>query len=379
MSRLPQIPDVSFMGNTTIASLKQTALDEYTSAITELTGKCDGIPDEDKAILFTAAQIFYQLAETIDKKARQNLLKYAEGDYLDNLAARKPLERKEAEFAVVTIRFKLSAAQKNPVAIPAGTRVTSAAAIIYFATSEYAEIQAGEEYTDVQCVSITGGTAANGFDVGELNVLVDPIPYIASATNIDVPTGGADRETDDAFAERIYQARTLYSTTGSKDAYIYYVKSYSTLIDDAVPTNPSDAEIVIYITMKDRELATESFLQGLQDFLNAPAIRPLTDKITVKNIARVNYSVDIEYTVYDADVTRLTEIDSAVKAAVEEYKTWQSAKIGRDMNTQDLIMRVKAAGAAKVAVKSPTDTTILQEQIAFCDNTTITYKGFIEE
>lgn len=379
MSRLPQIPDVSFMGNTTVAGLKQAALDEYKAALVELTGKCDGVPDEDKAILFTAAQIFYQLAETVDKKARQNLLKYAEGDYLDNLAARKPLERKEAEFAVATVRFRLSAVQKTTVVIPAGTRVTSAAARVYFATEDYTEIQPGEEYTDIQCISLTGGAAANDFAVGDINILVDPIAYIASVSNIDVPTGGADRETDDAFAERVYQARTLYSTTGSADAYIYYTKSYSTLIDDVVPTNPRDAEIVIYITMKDRGLATESFLNGCRDFLLNPTIHPLTDKITVKNIERVNYSIDIEYTVYEADVTRLTEIDNAVKTAIEDYKTWQSAKIGRDINTQDLIMRVKEAGAAKVTVKSPTDIKVTQEQIAFCDSTTITYKGFIEE
>ncbi len=379
MSRLPHIPDVSFMGNTTVAGLKQLALDEYQKALTEISGSYDGIPDEDKAILFTVAQIFYQLAETMDVKARQNLLKYAEGDYLDNLAAKKPLERKAEEYAVVTVRFTLSAEQKNTVAIPAGTRVTSPAGNIYFATSEYEEILPGEKYKDVQCRALTGGAAGNKFAVGELNILADPIAYMASAANIEMPTGGADEETDDDFAERIYLARTLYSTAGSRDAYIYYTKSYSTLIDDVVPTNPQDADIVIYITMKDRELATESFLNGCRDFLCNPNIRPLTDNITVKNIERVEYEADVEYTVYISDVSRLTEIDNAVKTAVAEYEEWQSGKIGRDINTQELIARVKDAGAAKVTVKLPADTTISSEQIAYCTSTKITYKGYIEE
>lgn len=380
MARLPQIPDVSFTGDITLAGLKQTALDEYRTAITEMQGVYNGIPDEDKAILYATAMICYQIAESLNKRARQNLLKYSEGKYLDNLAAQKPLERKEAACAIVKVRFILSAPRRlTSTLIPIGTRVTSEKADIYFATIEYAEIPAGDMYVDVLCIAQTAGKAGNDFDKGDLKILTDPIPYIASVANTEKPTGGANEESDDDFAERVYNSKNLYSTTGSEAAYIYYTKSYSTLIDDVYPTNPRDAEIVIYITMKDRELATESFLKDCQSFLLNPNIKPLTDQITVKNIERVNYKIDVEYTIYENDVSRLTEISGAITAAVEDYKTWQCAKIGRDINIQELISRIKQAGAAKVNIKLPSDINITKEQIAFCTDSTITYKGFIEE
>lgn len=379
MGRFENIGDISFMGNITLAELKKIATNEYLSSYADLTGNNVEISDEIKAILYAAAQIFYQLAETIDTKARQNLLKYSSGEYLDNLALSKGLVRKQQEPSVVTIRFTLSATRQNVVAIPKGTRVTSQSNKIYFETTDYDEILPGAEYADIQCVSTTGGVECNQFEIGELNRLVDPIAYVSSVTNIDEPTGGADEETDDDFAMRIFDARNLFSTAGSENAYIYYTKSYSTLIDDVIVTNPQDAEIYIYILMTDRNEATPAFIEGLTEYLSSDDIRPLTDKITVKNVERIQYSIDIEYTIYETDISKLSDIEKSISEAVENYKKWQCAKIGRDINNQKLVSVVIAAGAANVKVKSPTNTQITPIQIAYCSDINIVYKGYVEE
>ena len=249
MARFEDIGDVSFMGDITLDGIKTTLIDEYKAAYKEITGETPIVPDEDKAAMYAEAQTLYQLMATIDDKAKQNLLKYARGKYLDNLALRYGLTRKKEEKAAVMIRFTLSAPRENVVAIPTGTRVTGAAGKIYFATDEYAEILPGEKSVDVICTSTSGGNAVNNFAIGELNLLADPIAYISSVQNIELPVGGADKEDDQSFAERIYAARNEYSTTGAEDAYIYYTKSYSTAIDDVVVKNPTDAEINIYILL----------------------------------------------------------------------------------------------------------------------------------
>lgn len=379
MGRFENIADVSFMGNITLSSLKELGTKAYINTLEELTGKTVTIPDENKAIIYAAAQMFYQIAEAIDTKARQNLLKYATGDYLDNIALSKGLERKAAEKAVVTIRFTLSAVRPDKIAIPKGTRVTSPATKVYFETTEYAEIAAGENYIDIECSAIEAGAAGNDFNIGELNVLVDPIAYITKVSNTDTPTGGTDTESDDDFAERIFDARNTYSTTGSKNSYIYYTKSFSTLIDDVVVTNPENAEIYIYILMKDREQATASFLEMLKNYLDNDEIRPLTDNITVQNVVRVPYDINVSYAIYETDKAKLTEIDAAVTAAVKKYKEWQSEKIGRDINNQKLISMMIDAGAAKVTVTTPADTRVTPEQIAYCNSTNIKYTGYVEE
>lgn len=379
MARFNEIADVSFIGNITLAGLKKTALDEYSTAHSEITGKNIPISDEHKAILYAVAQIFYQSAEAIDTKARQNLLKYSSGAYLDNLALGKTTPRKMAECSVVTIRFTLSAVRQNIVAIPQGTRVTNSARNIYFATTEYAEIAAGDRYVDIMCISTVGGAAANDFNIGEINILVDPVAYIGAVSNIDEPTGGADEETDEAFAMRIFEARNTYSTTGSENSYIYYTKLYSTLIEDVIVTNPKDAEINIYILMADRKEATPAFIEGLTDYLYNEDTKPLTDKITVKNVEQIPYNIDVEYTIYEADISKLSAIEKAVAAAVEQYKVWQCAKIGRDINNQKLVSLMIDAGAANVSIKAPLNTRITPEQIACCGDTKIEYKGYVEE
>lgn len=379
MARFDDIGDISFMGDITLDSIKTMLIDEYKAAYKEITGEIPVIPDEDKAIMYAEAQTLFQLMTTIDDKAKQNLLKYARGKYLDNLALRYGLIRKKEEKATVMIRFTLSAPREIVVAIPAGTRVTTTAGKIYFATDEYAEILPGEKSIDIRCTSTSGGKAVNDFAIGELNFIADPIAYIASVENIDVPIGGEDREDDQTFSERVFAARNEYSTTGAEEAYKYYTKLYSTSIDDVVVRNPSHAEIYIYILLKDREQATTGFLEGLHDYLIDPKRKPMTDHITVFNVERINYEIDVKYYIYDTDIAKISEIQTAVPAAIEEYKTWQCAKIGRDINDQRLISLLNAAGASRVEINKPIMTVIPVNKIAHCINVNITYGGIIEE
>ena len=380
MARFEEISDVSFMGDITLEGLKNKIVEEYNAAYLEITGENKTVPDEQLAIMYAAAALFYQLAEAINSKAKQNLLKYSSGTYLDNIGiSRGGLTRKQAESAVVMVRFTASAVRQNVIGIPEGTRVTGGSGRIYFATTEYAEIAPGEEYVDVPCMATAGGAAANDFEIGELNMLVDPIAYIGSVSNTDAPTGGTDAESDDAFAERIYDSRYTYSTAGAEQAYIYYTKAFSTLIDDVVVLNPSDANIDIYILMADRTQATSAFLEELENYLDDPDIKPLTDNITVKNVTRVNYAISVEYKIYDTDLSKLAEIQKAIAAAAEEFKTWQSTRIGRDISSQKLISLLIAAGAAQVTINSPSDTKVEANEIAYCESTSIEYKGYIEE
>ncbi|WP_318253538.1 baseplate J/gp47 family protein [Selenomonas sp. AB3002] len=46
--------------------------------------------------------------------------------------------------------------------------------------------------------------------------MVDPLPFVASVTNLTATAGGADVETDDSYRLRIQQAPESYSCAGSK-------------------------------------------------------------------------------------------------------------------------------------------------------------------
>lgn len=379
MPRFENTAEVSFLGDITLQDLKEKAVNEYMAAFSEISGESAVVDDEIRAVLYAAAQIIYQNAYVQNGKAKQNLLKYSSGSYLDNLGLTRGLNRKSSERAVVTIRFTLSAPREGAVAIPAGTRVTSSAAKIYFEVDEYTEISPGNTYADINCTAIEGGSNTNNFAIGELNVLADPIAYVGTVSNIDNPTGGADAETDDDYAQRIFDSRYLYTTAGAEGAYIYYTKEYSTLIDGVVVENPRDAEIEIYITLKDGSTPTEGFLSAVTAYVADKKIRPLTDKVTVKAATEVDYTIDAEYSVYSSRASELTTIEDAVAAAVEKYKKWQSETVGRDINTQKLLSLMIEAGAATVNIKSPQNTKVERAQVAKCTETNIHYTGIIED
>jgi len=64
-----------------------------------------------------------------------------------------------------------------------------------------------------------------------------------------------------------------------------------------------------------------------------------------------------------------------LRVAFEEYKNWQRATLGRDINPDELIKLVKNAGAKRLTITSPTYTTVSENEVAKCSATVITYRG----
>ena len=235
IEQIERLPDVSFIDDDiNLDGIQKQMLQDYQDKYMEETGE-ETVLDRGEPIaliLYACSVQIYQMYMYVDRAGKQNLLKYAFGAFLDNLAALKGIERTAAKPATVTMRFTLSEAQTGAIAIPAGTRVTDGEA--YFTTDKYAEIKAGETTVDVACTSIETGVDLNGIHEGAIQTLVDPIPYIESVTNITETDGGADPESDESLKDRIYIAPSRYSTAGTEEAYIYWVKTYNSTIADSV-------------------------------------------------------------------------------------------------------------------------------------------------
>lgn len=219
---LAELPDVSFIDNDTIDAMMQRLVSNYERRYQEITGKevTLGAADPMRIALYAVALDLYQTEQYVDRAGKQDLLKYSYGEFLDGLAANRSVSRKEATAARTTVRFTASETKDYALAIPAGIRVTNGDGI-YFTTVEYAEIAPGDEYVDVEAVCTAEGTEGNNFLPGQVDILVDPLPYIQSVANVTTSEGGAARESDESLAERVYLAPSGYSTAGPTDAYVY--------------------------------------------------------------------------------------------------------------------------------------------------------------
>ena len=80
-------------------------------------------------------------------------------------------------------------------------------------------IPAGELTGDIAAECLTVGEIGNGFVPGQISKLVDIFPYFERVENITESAGGADRESDAAFYERMRESMETFSTAGPLGAY----------------------------------------------------------------------------------------------------------------------------------------------------------------
>ena len=375
IDEIASLPDVSFIDDITLDDIQAQMVADYLERYEQLTGKSATMARADPVSLILYAcsiQIFHAMLY-VDRAGKQDLLKYSYGGFLDNLAALKGIAREPAKPAAVTMRFTLSDVRPEAVAIPDGTRVSNGE--IYFATDEYAEIPAGETTIDVVATCQDPGTEGNHILAGEINILVDPIAYVASAVNIEESTGGADIEDDDTLAGRIYIAPSKYSVAGPEEAYRYWVQTFNASILDAYIGSENPGEVLVEFILDGGVLPSTALCQQLADYLMDENIRPLTDKVVVRVPETVDYSVGVTYYINKSDTSKAATIQSAVSAAVSDYITWQQSRIGRDINPSKLIAMMEEAGAKRVEVASPAFQAIPDTSIAKVSATTVTYGG----
>lgn len=379
IQELKNLPDVSFIGDVTLKDIEDSLVRDYEEKYFETTGEKIILARADPVtlLLYACAVQFYQGYKYIDKAGKMDLLKYAYGPYLDHIASMKGITREQAKPARVMVRFTLSEVRPNTIEIPQGTHVTDGS--MYFETEQYAEIKPGSGYIDVECVCLVSGSDGNDLQPGEINTLVNPIPYVASVSNIEETAGGVDIEDDDSMKERIYIAPSSYSVAGPEDAYRYWVKTFNSGISDVLVQSDNPVDVIVEFIMSDGELPTTGLIQGLQLYLQNKQIRPLTDKVTVKAPDTVDYKLDVRYYINTSDLKRADTIKANVTASVEQYIVWQRSKIGRDINPSQLIQMMVSAGAKRVEVKLPVFQVVGAANVAKLVSQTVTYGGIEDD
>lgn len=385
-SAVKNAPDISFIDYKTISDVRGEMVADFEDYMTQATGRTVTLAraSERRMELYAAAAQIYQAMQFIDRGGKQNLLKYSYSEFLDNLGLWKRVVRLPAKAANTTLRFTLSADRTAAVAIPQGTRVSSGAtaysgAAIYFHTTEYAEIPAGETTVDVPAVCTTAGTEGNGLAIGELSALVDPIPYVASVSNITGTEGGAEIESDDDLAERIFLAPSAYTAAITEDGYVYKVKEYNAAIGDVRVTSDQAAGTVdIVFIMSNGDRPGTEMIDGVKGHLNVRSNRAMNDLITVAAPAEVNYSINFTYYINRSDSARAVTIQEAVQQAVGAYTAWQRM-IGRDINPDELRAKVKAAGAKRLEITAPAYAVVPKTQVSALTGTPVVTYGGLED
>lgn len=366
------LPAVEFI-ETDPETIKTEIITGYESA----SGRSLAAADPVRVFLLSIADRIIQLQTNFNTGAQQNLLPYATGDKLDAKGHDANVERLPASSAITTLEFTLSQALAEAYIIPAGFEVTNGTAT--FATIEQLVINAGELTGATLARCTTAGAGGNGYVAGQINTIVTPMTFLASARNITETSGGADIESDADYADRIKLSPNRYSVAGPTKAYEYHTYSVSSSIIDVSVTTPSAGEVNIYPLLTNGELPNADMLGLIQSHVSSDTIRPLTDYVKVLAPTAKEYEINVDYWISKEDTAKAEAITTAVDAAVEEYRIWQQTKIGRDITPDELIARVIKAGASRVdfSTLAPAKWTELSDsQVAQCTKITVNFKGY---
>ncbi len=375
---LSNIPEISFIDNLTLETVRDEILSDYLKEYASITGEETTLPEASpvRFMAYSFAAQIYQAYKFIDYAGKMNLLKYSEGDYLDNLGAFKKITRLPAAEATVMLEFSMDGIRASVTGIPGGTRVKSAD--LYFYTSEYAEIPIGETSVIVSAFAAEAGIAYNGCEIGSINRIVDPVPYISSVTNINVSSGGSDVESDNDYTYRIYMAPFSYSVAGPAEAYKYWALQARADIEDVCVYTPAPCEVNVTFLLEGGILPDEAAITDVEEFLRTKEIRPLTDLVTCEAPIETEYELNLTYYINRSDSAVASSIQTAVNNAIEAYKGWQR-KIGRDINPSELIKRIVAAGAKRAEIISPVYVKVDDYAIASCSAFTVAYGGLEDD
>ncbi|MCM1124277.1 MAG: baseplate J/gp47 family protein [Eubacterium sp.] len=381
VKEIKEFPDVSFIDNMTMEDIQSYYLNAMQERYRQLTGRELVMHDADpiRLVAYADCLLLYQMAQYAERAGKMALLKYSFGDYLENIGAFKGTSRQQGSKAKTRLRFTLSDKRFGTTVIPAGTRVTASDGI-YFSTVDILEIPAGDLAGEVNAECHEIGTKGNGYSSGILKVLVDPVPYVCKVENVTVSDGGADLESDDNLAERIYLAPSSWSVAGPDDAYKYWVRTFDAAISDVAVDSEIPGEVDICFILQGGKIPEPTLLEELSRYLQNEEIRPLTDKVVVSAPVVEEYEMDLVYYINRSDRARTASINENVMKAAADYSNWQKEKIGRDINPDQLRRMVMSAGAKRLEIRSPSFQKISKKSIAVLKgNMSVVYGGIEDD
>lgn len=380
MKSILEYPDISFIDNMSIEDIQDFYIAKMQEKYKEMTGQDLILHDADpvRMLAYSNCLILYQIAQYADRAGKMALLKYSYGDYLDNIGALKGISRNEGKAAKTRLRFTLSARRPGTMIIREGIRVTASDGV-YFKTTDMLEIPAGSLYGEVNAECRDIGKKGNDYDVGTIKTLVDPIAYVEKVENVTASSGGADLESDENLAERIFLAPASWSTAGPDDAYKYWVRTFNPAIEDVMVESDIPGEVDIFFILQGGQIPDETMIQELEMYLKNEEVRPLTDKVIVRAPEIREYGIDLTYYINKSDRARTSQINENVQNAVQEYIKWQKGKIGRDINPDQLRKMLISAGAKRIEIREPGFSAISHASIALLKGEAEALYGGIED
>lgn len=361
-----------------IPSNWETQYKELVSAYEAITGTVLSRGQVESILLGIFAYRENILRIMVNDVAKQNLLAYAKGEVLDHLGALLGVSRLESRAAVTTIRFSFNNLDQQ-ILIPAGTRVGSRDGKVMFATDKDVAVSAGSQYVDVSATCTDTGEIGNGYLIGQVSELVDPIAYVSAVENVSITYGGSDIESDEHFRQRIQLAPESFSTAGTVVGYRYWAMTAHQDIVDVAVWSEVPGEVRIAPLLKDGEIPDSDILELVEATLSHEKVRPLTDRVIVEAPEPVYYDVTVQLYIYSSHSMLSDAILSTANETINVYTNSIKEKLGHDIVPERIISVIQnIPGVYRAIVIEPSYIQVEKNQVAICNDISMTITGSVD-
>ena len=360
------LPPISF-AQIDVSALQASVISGFLAAWEADTGEKLNLLPSDRRYNFLSSSTAWLIGAyaVLDASAKQNLIPYAAGGFLDNLGAFFNIgsfsgahrgERLPASYAITSIKFTLATTVNNASIIPQGTQVASISTGSVFATDTDLTIAPGYISGDVNATCTETGPQAN--ELTDVSVLVNwPGAFTVSAQNVTATQGGADIQSDEDFRLQLYSASDSYSNAGSYGAYQWFAKNASPDIASVSVAGPEDVgipgDVLVTVLLNNGVFPDQPMLDLVAAAVNPDNIRDLSAHVRVAAPSGVAYTVSVRYWCDESQVGHELALQQNVNNAVNSWVSTNAVSLGGSINPSTLEVAIMDAGASYVIVDSP--------------------------
>lgn len=187
----------------------------------------------------------------------------------------------------------------------------------------------------------------------------------------------AQMEGDTEYRRRIVLGPDGFSVAGPEAAYVYHALSAHPDVLDATAISPSPGRVVVSVQSRLGEgVASAAILAAVDARLNADAVRPLTDQVTVQSAAIVHYGVEARLWVFAGPDSAV--VLAAAQAALNAYLA-ECQRLGRSVTRSGLYAALHVSGVQRVDLVGPAgDVEVDRTQVAVCTAVSVVIAGVAE-
>ena len=158
-------------------------------------------------------------------------------------------------------------------------------------------------------------------------------------------------ETDADYRLRLQLQPESESVAGPRDAFRFHAISADGQIKDAAATSPQAGTTEVFVlTHTGSGIPGAPLLATVAAALNGESIRPLSEEVIVSAPAIVNYTIDVELTLFAGPASEV--VTAAVNAALAAFAA-DHHRIGTDIIRSAIDAAAHQSGVKKVVIVSP--------------------------